>query len=59
MQFGIQSIPAVVVVQNAKPVDGFVGDMTEEQLKASFHHTCQKLNMLAASQRVTYTAEYQ
>lgn len=33
MQFGIQSIPAVVVVQNAKPVDGFVGDMTEEQLK--------------------------
>lgn len=33
MQFGVQSIPAVVLVQNAKPVDGFVGDMTEEQLK--------------------------
>lgn len=33
MQFGVQSIPAVVIVQNAKPVDGFVGDMTEEQLK--------------------------
>lgn len=33
MQFGIQSIPAVIVVQNAKPIDGFVGDMTEEQLR--------------------------
>jgi len=33
-QLGIQSIPAVIVFQNGKPVDGFVGALPEGQVKS-------------------------
>ena len=33
-QLGIQSIPAVIAFQNGQPVDGFIGAVSESQVKA-------------------------
>ena len=32
-QFGIQSLPTVILVKDGQPIDGFAGPMMEEQIK--------------------------
>ena len=35
-QFGVQSLPTVILVKEGQPIDGFAGVQTEEQIIASF-----------------------
>ncbi len=35
-QFGVQSLPTVILVKEGQPIDGFAGVQTEEQIVASF-----------------------
>lgn len=35
-QFGVQSLPTVILVKEGQPIDGFAGVQTEEQVIASF-----------------------
>jgi len=35
-QFGVQSLPTVILVKDGQPIDGFAGPQTETQIKALF-----------------------